>query len=67
LYGCETWSPTLREEYRLKSFENRVLKRISGLKIDEIIGDWEKVDNEELRNMYPPINTESRRMSLPGM
>jgi hypothetical protein len=52
LYGCETWSLTLREEHRLKVFENRVLKRISGPKRDEVMGEWRKLHNEELRNLY---------------
>jgi hypothetical protein len=52
LYGCETWSLTLREEYRLKVFENRVLRRIFGLKRDEEIGGWRKLHNEELHNLY---------------
>jgi hypothetical protein len=39
LYGCETWSPTLREEHRLRAFENRVLRRIFGPKRDEVMGD----------------------------
>jgi hypothetical protein len=43
LYGCETWSPTLREEHRLRLFENRVLRRIFGLKRDEVIGGWRKL------------------------
>jgi hypothetical protein len=48
LYGCETWSPTLRGEHRLGVFENRVLGRIFGPKRDEVIGQWRKVHNEEL-------------------
>jgi hypothetical protein len=40
LYGCETWSLTLREEHRLRVFENRVLRRISGSKSDEVTGEW---------------------------
>jgi hypothetical protein len=40
LYGCETWSLTLREEHRLGLFENRVLKRIFGKKRDEVTGEW---------------------------
>jgi hypothetical protein len=40
LYGCGTWSLTLREEHRLKMFENRVLRRIFGLKRDEVMGEW---------------------------
>jgi hypothetical protein len=51
LYGCETWSLTLREEHRLRVFENRVL-RIFGLKRDEVMGDWRKLHNEELHNFY---------------
>jgi len=40
LYGCETWLLTLREERRLRVFENRVLRKIFGLKRDEVIGEW---------------------------
>jgi hypothetical protein len=47
LYGCETWSLTLREEHRLR-VENRVLRRIFGPKRDELTGDWRKLHNEEL-------------------
>ena len=42
LYGCETWSLTLREEHRLRVFENRVLRKIFGAKKDEITGEWKK-------------------------
>jgi hypothetical protein len=42
LYGCETWSLTLRGEHRLRVFENRVLKRIFGLKRDGVMGEWRK-------------------------
>jgi hypothetical protein len=52
LYGCETWSLTLREEYRLGVLENRVLRRIFGSKRDEVIGRWRKLHNEELHNLY---------------
>jgi hypothetical protein len=52
LYGCETWSLTLREEHRLRVFENRVLKRISGPKRNEVTGGWRKLHNEELRGLY---------------
>jgi hypothetical protein len=48
LYGCETWSLTLKEEHRLRVFENRVLRRIFGLKRDEVTGEWRKLHNEEL-------------------
>jgi hypothetical protein len=50
LYGCETWSLTLREEHRLRVFENRMLRRSFGPKGDEVIGGWGKLHNEELRN-----------------
>jgi hypothetical protein len=43
LCGCETWSLTLREEYRLKVFENRVLRRIFGPKRDEVTGEWRRL------------------------
>jgi len=52
LYGCETWSLTLREEPRLRVFENRVLRRIFGPKRDEVTGEWRKLHNEELNNLY---------------
>jgi hypothetical protein len=42
LYGCETWSLTLREKYRLRVFENRVLRRIFGPKRIEVTGGWKK-------------------------
>jgi hypothetical protein len=52
LHGCEAWSLTLREEHRLRVFENRVLRRIFGPKKDEVIGGWRKLHNEELQNLY---------------
>jgi hypothetical protein len=52
LYGCETWSVTLREEHRLRLFENRVLRGIFGPKRDEVTGEWRKLHNEELLNLY---------------
>jgi hypothetical protein len=55
LYGCETWSLTLREEHRRRIFENRVL-RIYGPKRDELTGDWRKLHNEELHNLYSSPN-----------
>jgi hypothetical protein len=51
LYGCETWSLTLREEHRLRVFENRVLRRIFGQKRDEVTGEWRRLHNEELRHL----------------
>jgi len=52
LYGCETWSLTLSEERRLRVSENRVLRRIFGPKRDEVTGEWRKLHNEELNNLY---------------
>jgi hypothetical protein len=52
LYGCETWSLTLWEEHRLRAFENRVLRRIFGPKRDEMTGEWRKLRNEELLDLY---------------
>jgi hypothetical protein len=52
LYGCETWSVTLREEHRLRVFENRVLRGIFGLKRDEVTGEWRKQHDGELHNLY---------------
>ena len=54
LYGCETWSLTLREEHRLRVFENRVLRRVFGSKRDEVTGEWRKLHNEELNDLYLP-------------
>jgi hypothetical protein len=52
LYEWETWSLTLREEHRVKVFENRVLRRTFGLKRDEVTRGWRKLHNEELRDLY---------------
>jgi hypothetical protein len=48
LYGCETWSLTLREGGRLRVFENRVLRRICGPNRNEVIGEWRRLHNKEL-------------------
>jgi hypothetical protein len=52
LYGCETWSLTLREDHRLRVFENKVLRRIFGPKRDDVTGGWRKRHNEKLRDLY---------------
>jgi len=66
LYGYETWSLTLREERRLRVFENRVLRRIFGPKRDEATGEWRKLHNEEINHLYSLPNIvwviKSRRM-----
>ena len=66
LYGCETWSLTLREERRLRVFENRVLRGIFGSKRDEVTGEWRNIHNEELNDWYCSPNIirviKSRRM-----
>ena len=56
LYGCETWLLTLREERRLRVFENRVLRRIFGPKRDEMTGEWRKLRNKELSDLYSSPN-----------
>jgi hypothetical protein len=56
LYGSETWSLTLREEHRLRVFENRVLRRIFGPKKDEMTGEWRKLHNKELHDLYSSPN-----------
>jgi hypothetical protein len=70
LYGCETWSATLREEQRLRVFENRVLRRIFGPKGDEVTGEWGRLYNEELNDLYSSPNIirviKSRRMRWEG-
>jgi hypothetical protein len=70
LYGCETWSLTLREEYRLRVFENRVLRRIFGSKRVRVTGGWRKLHNDRLHNLYssPSIIRiiKSRRMRWAG-
>jgi hypothetical protein len=70
LYGCETWSLTLREEHTLRVFENRVLRRIFGPNRDEVTGEWRKLHNEKLCDLYsmPRIIRiiKSRRMRWVG-
>jgi len=56
LYGCETWSLILREECRVRVFENRVLRRIFGPKGDEVKREWSKLHNEELNDLYSSPN-----------
>ncbi|KAJ4433744.1 hypothetical protein ANN_16055 [Periplaneta americana] len=66
LYGCETWTLTLREEHRLRVFENKVLRKIFVAKKDEVAGEWRKLHNTELQALYssPDIirNIKSRRL-----
>ena len=52
LYGCETWSLTLRKEYRLRAYENRVLRRIFGPRREEVTGEWRKLHNKQLNDLY---------------
>jgi hypothetical protein len=70
LYGWKTWSLTLREEHRLRVFENRMLRRIFGPKTDEVTGDWRKLHKEELHNLYSSPNIirmiKSRRIRWVG-
>jgi hypothetical protein len=65
LYGCETWSLTLREEHRLRVLQNRVLRKIFGPKREED-GSWRKLHNDELHSLYSSLNIvrviKSRRM-----
>jgi hypothetical protein len=67
---CETWSLKLREEHRLRVFENRALRRIFGLRLDEVMEGWRKLHNKELRDLYtlPTIIRimKSRRMRWTG-
>ena len=57
LYGCETWSLTLREERKLRVFENMVLRRIFGPRGHEVTGEWRRLHNEELNDLYSSSNT----------
>jgi len=71
LYGCETWSLTMREERTLRVFENRMLRRIFGPKMDEVTGEWGKLHNEEHNYLYGSYNIswviKSRRIRWAGL
>jgi len=56
LYGCDTWSFTMREERRLRMYENRVLRKILRRKRDEVRGESRKLLNENLNDLYSPTN-----------
>ena len=70
LYGCETWSLTLREERKLRVFENRVLRKIYGPRRDEVTGEWRRLHSEELNDLYSSPNIvwviKSRRIRWAG-
>ena len=70
MYGCETWSFTLREECRLRIFKNRVMRRIFGPKRDEVTGKWRRLHNKELYALYSSLNIirviKSRRLRWTG-
>jgi len=66
LYGCETWSLTLREERRLRVFENRVLRRVFGPKSYEVTGEWRKLHNKELSDLYSLPSSKIEKNEMVG-
>ena len=71
VYGCETWSLTLRQEHKLRVFENMALRRIFGPKRVEVLGEWRKVHDDEFNDLYYSPNIvrviQSRRMRWAGL
>jgi hypothetical protein len=70
LHGSETWSLALSEKRRLKVFKNRLMRRIFGAKRVEVTGEWRKLHNDELHNVYSSPNIvrqiKSRRIRSEG-
>jgi hypothetical protein len=66
LYGCDTWSLILGEEHRLRVFENGALRKIFGLKRDEVTGGWRKLHNEELHDCTLRQIIKPRKMGRTG-
>ena len=70
MYGCENWSLRPREEYKLRIFENRILRRIFGPKTDEVTREWRRLQSKELQALYPSSHIirviKTRRMRRAG-
>jgi hypothetical protein len=66
LYGCETWSVTLKEEYKLRLLQNRLLRKVFGPKRNEVTEEWRRLRKEELYDLYKILSDQTKKNEMGG-